>query len=219
MCFRCGGACTDPTPEKVWAFPQSWSVEQIEQWHTDRAQRAHDRAVAKQAKRDRARVEFVAAHPEIAVLDAALREGSDHVTPLAADLFWRAVDRKPLSERQWAVLVRSSSQIVARVERAAARAAEAAAALPVPSGRLSIEGVVIARKWVDSDWGSTCKLMIKHDDGWRVWVTEPSSVQCEIGDRCSMTVTITPSDDDHSFGFGSRPSKAQIVASAVPVDA
>ena len=89
--------------------------------------------------------------------------------------------------------------------------ARTAAARPVPTGRLVIEGVVLAKKLQESAYGSTYKLLIE-GEGWKVWGTEPRSLDAAKGDRVRLTATVEASADDPSFGFYSRPTKAEVLA-------
>lgn len=135
-------------------------------------------------------------------LAAALETPNDFVQDVAR----RFAQHGTLSERQ-----------ISAVLRAAARAAEVTAErdaevkVPAPSGRVTFSGVVVSRKFKDSDYGGAFKLTVKvstPEGVWLVWLTEPSSIETERGDIVQMTATLTPSDNDSSFAFGKRPSKA-----------
>ena len=79
----------------------------------------------------------------------------------------------------------------------------------VPEGRGVITGTIISTKTVDSQWGTAYKMIVRDDRGFKIYCTQPTSIlEAERGDRVSLTVTLTQSDDDPKFGFGSRPSKA-----------
>jgi len=109
--------------------------------------------------------------------------------------------------------------IVRDAERAAQRAAERAAEaeLPVidcPTGRVTVTGVVVGTKVQYSDFGAVKKLIIRDERGFKVWVTEPSSIHAERGDTVRLTCNITRSDRDASFGFGKRPTKPEVLATA-----
>lgn len=83
-----------------------------------------------------------------------------------------------------------------------------------PTGRVEIEGEVIGLKWHQSDYGSTLKMTIIDDSGFRVWVSAPAAIEDDVtrGARIRLVATVTPSDDDTTFGFGKRPSKAEVLA-------
>lgn len=84
---------------------------------------------------------------------------------------------------------------------------------PVVEGRIIITGTVVSTKWQDSDFGGSLKMLVKDDRNFKVWGTVPSSLD-EVGPgvRVSFTGTVTKSDNDESFGFFRRPTKASKVA-------
>jgi len=94
----------------------------------------------------------------------------------------------------------------------AARAAEAAAAEPVPvtDKRIVIEGEVVSTKVVDGGFGTVIKCQIKTAAGWRCWGTRPLP-DLKRGDKVRFIARLKPSDDDPKFGFFSRPTKAEVL--------
>jgi hypothetical protein len=48
-------------------------------------------------------------------------------------------------------------------------------------------------------------MLVKLENNSRVWVTAPSKETIERNDTVTLVATWTPSHDDKSFGFGSRP--------------
>ena len=90
------------------------------------------------------------------------------------------------------------------------RAAEDADADDAPSGRVEVQGVVLNTKYQESDYGSTLKMLVKDERGFRVWTTVPSSMMgIDTGSPVHVKVTLTPSDDDAKFAFGKRPSEVK----------
>lgn len=98
----------------------------------------------------------------------------------------------------------------------ARRAVQAdAAAHPAPAGRVAVTGEIVSTKVVESDFGSAFKILVKDDRGFKVWCSIPSKQLEEHGSlfsetkgrRITFTATLTPSTDDKSFAFGSRPTK------------
>lgn len=87
-----------------------------------------------------------------------------------------------------------------------------------PSGRVTIQGKAVHFKEQYSDYGVTVKMMVivTVDGGqWKGWVSVPSSIsEVERGDTVELTAAWTPSNDDASFAFGSRPTKASILTKA-----
>lgn len=116
-----------------------------------------------------------------------------------------------ISERQASFVGRLIQQGKDREVRQAEMDAEVK--VPAPEGRVSFEGVVVSRRWKDSDFGGSFKLTVKMTTPagvWLAWVSEPSKSECERGDIVSMTATLTRSDNAH-FAFGKRPSKFVVV--------
>lgn len=125
-----------------------------------------------------------------------------------------------LTERQEAALVRSFAQ---RAERQAARAQEnAAVTAPMPTGRVTISGEVIATKYQESRFGESLKMLVKSDAGWKVWGSVPQEFRFDGIKGCRVTFSATVEPKEASFGFFSRPTKACVLdhnAPAAPVAA
>ncbi len=51
------------------------------------------------------------------------------------------------------------------------------------------------------------KILGQTPEGMKLWVSLPNGSNAQKGNTITMTVTITPSEDDPTFAFGSRPSK------------
>lgn len=100
-----------------------------------------------------------------------------------------------------------------RAEIEAQRAREADAALPVPvsDNRILIEGKVLSVKGVEGRFGYQTKVLVQHADGWKVYGTQP--IDCQRGDVIKFYAAVQQSKDDPKFGFFSRPTKAEHVAS------
>ena len=84
----------------------------------------------------------------------------------------------------------------------------------VPEGRLVITGTLLRMKWQEGYYGSTLKMLVQDDRGFRVWGTVPSSLDANRNDRIQFTAAVTQSDDDPKFGFFKRPTKATVLSSA-----
>jgi hypothetical protein len=95
-----------------------------------------------------------------------------------------------------------------RAEIEAQRAAEKAAAAPCPTGRVVVNGTVVKVEERESAFGLTWKMTVKADEGFLVWCTVPSGLDAKRGEKVTFKATITPSDSDPKFGFGSRPAAA-----------
>lgn len=109
-----------------------------------------------------------------------------------------------------------AASILAAYERHLDQEAEKAllqeSASPAPAGRHIIEGTILSIKEKYSQYGIQLKMTLQATDGWRLYVTLPKAIaNAERGDKVELTVTVTPSDDDKTFAWGKRPSKAAIV--------
>jgi|SRR5215831_4343584 len=103
-------------------------------------------------------------------------------------------------------------------ERNAQRAAEAAAAAPVPvsTERMVVEGTILTIKEVIGHFGPQIKMLVKHSTGWKVWGTMPARLAADKGDTVRFEAKVEVSKDDPKFGFYSRPSKPEVVSRATP---
>jgi hypothetical protein len=78
-----------------------------------------------------------------------------------------------------------------------------------PSGKVTIEGVVISTKFVDGYYGCQYKMTVESNDGYRVFGTVPKSLDnVEKGNKIRFVATIEPAPNDKHFGFFSRPKEA-----------
>jgi hypothetical protein len=93
-----------------------------------------------------------------------------------------------------------------------------AAPVPVTDNRIEITGAVISAKWKQTDFGSSLKLTINTTEGYRVWGSAPASLlrdgDTQPGDVVTFFATVVVSDDDKTFGFYKRPTKAAYVSRA-----
>lgn len=109
------------------------------------------------------------------------------------------------------------------IDRAKKREAEAEALKsvePLAEGRYAIEGEVLTTKWQESDYGTTLKMLVKMDDGNKVWGTVPRAIECDPkGERVNFTATVERSKDDEHFGFYKRPTGGMLVGSEGGQDA
>lgn len=137
-------------------------------------------------------------------------DGNDFLSDIARKVFQYG----NLSERQVAAAERA---ILQGIERATKREAERVEhpAVDAPEGRAIVTGEVVMTRWYDHDFGSTLKMIVRDDTGFRVFVSVPSSllgVGIDKGSRVTFTAALTQSDDDPTFAFGKRPTKASLLA-------
>jgi hypothetical protein len=121
-----------------------------------------------------------------------------------------------ISDKQIAFLGALLNRIDERAVIEAKRQAEKDAAAPVPTGKIAVEGVVVATKSVETMYGDTLKMVVLSDDGWKVFGSIPDCLYsgghpikgCRV--RFNATVEASPTDD--KFGFFKRPTKAVFVS-------
>lgn len=123
------------------------------------------------------------------------------------------------SEKQVALVERILGELETKWSAYLAKQAEKAAnpAGPAPTGRQEIEGVLLSTKSVETDFGTTYKMVVKLDNGSRAYGTVPAAIgMVERGDWVRFTATFELSGDK-DFAFFKRPTKASVVASAQKV--
>ena len=214
VCFRCGGHCTDPT-ERKWLYPASWTDAQVEAW--DEARQEKNRKARKRAAEKReaeARKVWdrnVERFPALATMDEKCREGDSDIFPFFAIDIRAKARRFDLSDRQGEAVTKAIEEALVEPEASDAPAWE--------NGRQVVEGVIATRRFVENAYGGSMKLRILTDDGRGLWVTEPATVLgtdgepvyiIEKGDRICLTATVEVSEDDPTFAFGKRPTKATL---------
>jgi hypothetical protein len=160
----------------------------------------------------------------------ALRK--DQWPDFVSDIARRMKAHRKLSQRQAEAALEWTAKHRQKVADRAAKRAEqdAEPKAPVVTGNgVTIEGVVLATKIQDSDYGSTLKMLVKvdGDDGsYKVWGTVPSAMPTqhteptENGMACfdlrnstvRFVANVDVSNDDESFGFFKRPRKAEVLS-------
>lgn len=147
------------------------------------------------------RAAFLTAHPELAALVNHIDEAVHSKNTFAKDVLAKLDQWGSLSDKQVAAVV-SSMQ---RDRDFAARAPVEEIKGDAPSGRCAVSGVVVSMKNQESDFGVVQKMLVKLDNGAKVWCTVPSKLTIERTNRITVTATWSVSNDDKSFAFGSRP--------------
>ena len=163
---------------------------------------------AQEAKKAEQRAALIAEHPELA---GAAESGNSFIQDVMRK-FYRYGE---LSDRQIAAVKTALVRDAERAEREAVWATEAETAADAPTGKVTVTGEILSLKSQESMFGSTLKMIVKTEAGWKLWVTVPNSIMGTdeglSGKHVTLTATVTPSGDDPKFAFGKRPSKASLV--------
>lgn len=102
------------------------------------------------------------------------------------------------------------------IAREAERAAVDAKRPDVPEGKLTITGTVVSTKVQHGDYGTTYKMLVEAEQGFKVFGTIPSSMLEQYtleelkATKVTFTATVERSRDDRSFGFFKRPTKGVV---------
>jgi len=140
---------------------------------------------------------------------AATAGGSDYLDTIRVML----TERDVVAVRRLGVLASVPAAYDRAVaERLAAENATEVAPVPVTDARVKVTGVVQTIKPQETEYGMTWKMLVTADEGYRLWGTVPSSIDPQAGDRVSFMARVTPSRDDATFGFYSRPTKPELLA-------
>ncbi|MEU2086896.1 hypothetical protein ABZ569_34145 [Streptomyces albus] len=135
---------------------------------------------------------------------------------------------QPLTERQEAAVRRCMEYDRRRAAYAEQRAREAAEAQPVPTGQaITVEGEIIYAKCEEHYFGrggTTDKMLVKGDGGWKVWSTVPAGLKRVgraapdddfwgiKGKRVRFVADVTAAEDDKTFGRAKRPRSVKVLA-------
>lgn len=206
VCFGCdgtGGEHTRTASQQADAARR----ERRRRREQDRAAAEHAAGLAQaEADLEARRTAWTAANPEAA---AAL---PDLPGDFGVSLREQLRETGTLTENQAAAAVRVAAEVKA----------DAAASSPVPTDkpRLVVTGEVVKLRWVDNAYGGSEKMIVRDDRGFRVWGSVPAKLNedadgmlsvetmLEEGMRVTFTAAVVPSEDDASFGFFKRPTKA-----------
>lgn len=132
------------------------------------------------------------------------------------EFFWNVygtlITKGKISKNQEDAILEAFSRGVALEEAEAQRVKVSA-----PEGKMTVVGTVVSIKAQENIFsyhgGSTMKMLVVSDEGWKTFGTVPSSIltDLKVSDRVKFTATIKPSVDDAEFSYFSRPSKASII--------
>jgi hypothetical protein len=190
VCFRCGG-----TGGRTETATKAISRQQA---RTSAAARKQRKADEEKAARERKAAEFLASRPELkAALETDLEDARKQA--ILDDMYNRLKRWGDLSEKQVAYAIKLATQ------------QPDPPAGDVPTGRVDVEGAVLTVKVQDGYYGSQIKMLVKLDNGAKLWGTCPAAIDPERGDRVAFTATCKAKDGERSFGYYSRPTKARIL--------
>jgi len=226
-CYRCGGNGIDPT-YKDWGFPVEWTDGQCAEWDDKRNARNETNRVKAQAKRQAKADTTLDANVARFPVITDVRDWDQDIVP-AMPYFLQDIASKArlyeLSDGQGEALVKGWTEYQAKIATYDDdKAAEDAAKGTIVAGLHTMEGVVLATKWKESQFGSTLKMLVEveAEDGIvKVWGTVPSALQgdwddagtwaegMDKGDTIRFTAEVVPSDDDRAFGFFSKVKRAK----------
>lgn len=180
------------------------------------------------AKRRRMVAEFIAASDDNRraheFLTDQLDAGNHGYGGFYFDLLHKLNRYGSLSEKQVAAVLKSEAREAEFQAKRDADNAILAEAGPLEEGRREITGTIVSARFQESDFGSTPKMLVKQDDGNKVWLTIPDAafntgephphdirhIDNFKGCRITITATVERSRDDEHFGFGKRPTKATV---------
>ena len=142
-------------------------------------------------------------------------------------LYRQLLRKGELSERQVAAAVRSQERMAQWAERKQAEREALADVEPLREGKREVEGEVLSAKWKLSQYGESLKMLVREDDGNKVWGSVPQFLQDLAweqfdgpaedtlpGKRVSFSAEVERSRDDEHFGFFKRPKNAKLVGGA-----
>ncbi len=121
------------------------------------------------------------------------------------DMVSKLVRYGSMTEKAEGFLRTLLTRIAKYPEMMAARKAEKEAAADCPTGRVTVEGIILKLAQHESQFGTVTKMTVKDTSGFLVWTTVPTGMDAQRGATVKFTVTVTPSDRDVKFGFGKCP--------------
>ncbi len=218
-CYGCGGSGDKGNRVvKLYTAAQNAKLDAAKAKRDDKRAAKHAAiAAVHDAERAIVREIFDAEHPYI--------EGALEVINVKVEGDYTFGNKMADSLVEWGSLTpKQVDAVVAAAQSELAKRAAYEAAESVPTGRVAITGEILSTKIVESQYGSTLKMLVRDDRGFKVWGSMPSAIQggyndetdlvddgADKGDRVTFTAAVEPSDDDDKFGFFKRPTKAAII--------
>jgi hypothetical protein len=193
--------------------------------------RQEKRVADESVKAEAGRVDLLAANPILAeMLDDATWQVIDNGSTFMYDMR-SALQSGRMSERMVNATVTAINRVHKQLEREqrwqVEREEVLASGVQIEDGRYAIEGTIITVReeldpysYVES---YVYKILVKQDNGLKVWGSLPNSLRDGgnvdgrwdhenfKGRRITFTAAFTQSNDDKTFGFYKRPTKAKYV--------
>ena len=163
---------------------------------------------AKRVKLFRAKQKFLSEHGDFvgARTSMELTPAVHARNSFAHDILAKFEQYGELSARQVECFVNSVAKDIEIHNR---RETERSNTGPVPTGkRVEFDGEFVSHKIVDGNFGLQHKMLIKLDNGSKIYLTMPTAFDLQTypkGSRVKLRATVEASRDDVSFGFGRRP--------------
>jgi hypothetical protein len=133
---------------------------------------------------------------------------------IVRDISNKLTEYSSLSDKQVALCLKLYGQATTQTQQ---RQQDAALLDDAPAGKLEVIGTILSTKVVSGEWGETFKMLLlcESPKNFKLWVTVPSAINTDAavrGAKVKLTCTVEPSRDDAKFAYGSRPSKASLLA-------
>jgi hypothetical protein len=175
--------------------------------------RSRAQAASKRLALEASQAKFIADNHSFAEAYAELKANPEKhsCNSFANDVANKFMTYGSLSEKQVTSFVSSIARDLKYLADKADEAKEAPAA-EFKTGKITLRGTIVSIKTDYGQWGACTKMLVKLDDGNKVWGSIPSDISydAERGDTVAFVATVVKSDSDDHFGFFKRPTKARI---------
>jgi hypothetical protein len=137
----------------------------------------------------------------------------DWMVCTVADMTRKLIRYGNLSENQWKFLNSLVEQIASWEEKKKEEEEKKELIPDAPEGKVTISGTILSAKVKEDFYGYHYKMLVESDEGWKVWSTVPKSLgTVNKGEKIQFNANLTRSENDRSFAFAKRPSKAKRIS-------